>query len=162
LIEVVTRTTDAIMNVRLSSLSAPAIIAQNAAQRVTRYDATFMATGFSGDAYFCILERSTGSHVPMQSLLNRQLNVRPGVKTITDFAIVSDGTDDLVSGLGKRGLFYFRGRITEHVFTGQGSIFQAGDLGMMINVDMLPADSLEVVPGTRVSFTADGFGLWMI
>jgi hypothetical protein len=154
------------MRISVESLDHPTILAVRSNARVTRFEAAIRGHGIAGSAYLHILKAfdSTELDKVRAVVLHRSLEVEPSVEDISDFSIIptSQSEGDGARPPGPLGAFLFHGRIVKHLPSGNGSIFQTGDISVVLEVSLLPPDTLEVAEGTRVSFRTTSFGLWLL
>jgi hypothetical protein len=148
------------MNIVLSSIANPINLAQREKVQFTRFDVEFQGATCSGTAYLFVFNSSPKIEISTvrDAGLKHSLSVAMSIDRVSDFRTVPGGREEVIA-LGPRGAFACRGRIIKHHFTGEGSIFQAGDVVFMIRVEMLPPYSLEVEEGTWVAFKAEGLSL---
>lgn len=154
------------MLINIKSVRAPARVATGESAAVTRFDVAFTSSSVCGEARLFVIHSPYSPHEIDLEAFRRQLvggyfEVDCGVNTVSDFSQCVAQEREQVVPLGPLGAFAFVGRIVQHVFTGEGSFFRAGDVQLMLGVEMVPPDDLEVEEGTWVSFKTTDFSLWL-
>lgn len=150
------------MKVRFTSITNATLLASRDNRRLTRFDVDFEATACSGKAFFLVMHSS--QHVDMNVVRNEALghkyDLAVSVDKVHEFREVPGNGPGEVVPLGPIAAFAFKGRMTEHLMTGEGCLFETGDVVLMIGLNMVPGDSLEVDEGTWVAFNAEGLTFW--
>jgi hypothetical protein len=152
-----------ILNVLIRSIDNPQTVSSRGALELTRFDVEFEGVLCSGKAHLLILHSSSPINVNAirEKMIDHSFEFATCVNTIHEFEVLSGCGQERVVPLGLPGCFQFEGRIVKHVFTGEGSIFQCGDIVLELFVEMLPPDSLEVPEGTWVTFKSGEFAFWI-
>lgn len=151
------------MEIRVRAVNNPTCITRNNNLQVTRFTIDFENPCVSGTAHLFVTHSSPRIDIDLirQQVIGRTIQVEVSCDKIYDFTVISGAGQEHIRLSGASEGFFLEGRIVEHLFTGEGSVFQTRDASMIISVDMLPPYSLEVEVGTWVSFKTESLNFWL-
>lgn len=149
------------MNIKIESVEGSETIHRDGERQLTRFGIFFTCALCSGKASLFVFHSPTtiDLEVIRKSLVGQTVVVTVTVEQISNLQL-SESRCARMAPVESNDAFIVVGQIVEHLFTGEGSVFAAGELVTTLFSSLLPPDSLEVALGSWVSLKVQGLGFW--